>query len=85
MSSVGVSVASVAVTSQKTQGNVSLLTSSVCLAACLIAGVCTARGESAGSVGAHAAVKPNPPFAGRKQTRISVCGFPLAHTSTHTP
>lgn len=37
----------VAVTSQKTQGSISLslLTSSVCLAACLIAGVCPAKGR----------------------------------------
>lgn len=74
MSNVGVSIASVAVTSQKTQGSVSLLTSSVCLAACLIAGVCTAKG-SAGSVGAHTADKPNPPLAWPKQTCIHVCGF----------
>lgn len=41
VSSAGVSIASVAVTSQKTQGSISLLTSSVCLAACLIARVCS--------------------------------------------
>ena len=41
VSTAGVSIASVAVTSQKTLGSISLLTSSVCLAACLIAGVCS--------------------------------------------
>lgn len=67
VSSVGVSVASVAVTSQKTQGNVSLLTSSVCLAGCLIAGVCSGEEKrSAGSVGAHTADKFNPPLPGRE-------------------
>lgn len=84
VSSVGVSVASIAVTSQKTQGNVSLLTSSVCLAACLIAGACTAKG-STGSVGAHAADKPNPPLASPKQTCIysMFVAFHSAHTHTH--
>lgn len=45
VSSAGVSIASVAVTSQKTQRSISLLTSSVCLAACLIAGVCSGEEE----------------------------------------
>lgn len=91
VSSVGVGVASVAVTSQKTQGNsVSLLTSSVCLAARLIAG-CVVAKRSAGPVGARAANTPNPPFTGKKkgkqgpkQTHISVCGFSIARTHTHT-
>lgn len=56
VSSVGVSVASVAVTSQKTWGNVSLLTSSVCLAARLIAGVCSAEEE----YGAQSGLRANP-------------------------
>lgn len=58
--------APVAVTSQKTRGkHPSLLTSSVCLAARLIAGVCPATGGA----GAHAA-KRNPAPASHKQTGI---------------
>lgn len=82
VSSVGVSVASVAVTSQKTQGNVSLLTSSVCLASCLITGVCT------GSVGAQAANKSNPPFAGNEgiwpPNKHASLFLALAHAQAHT-
>lgn len=85
VSSVGVSVASVAVTSQKTRGGVSLLTSSVCLAACLIAGVCSGEEELPAQSGLHAADKTNPPSqAPNKHPLLCSSVHWRIHTHTNT-